>query len=78
MYDKLVTKVSAIDTKIPSTKIQYDSHKQDLEKKNDDKIIFTREMVKKNGYDRKITEIENKIPSVTVLLTTAAINTKST
>ena len=38
MYDELVTKVNAIDTKIPSTnglvtKKQYDSDKQGLEKK---------------------------------------------
>ena len=41
VYDRLVIKVNAIDNKIPSTsglvtKIQYDSNKQDLEKKNQD------------------------------------------
>ena len=38
VYDKLVTKVNAVDTKIPTTiglvnKTQYNSNKQDLEKK---------------------------------------------
>ena len=38
MYDELVTKVNAVDTKIPTTiglvnKTQYNSNKQDLEKK---------------------------------------------
>ena len=40
MYDKLVTKVNAIDTKIPSTsglvtKIWCDADKQDLENKTE-------------------------------------------
>ena len=38
MYDELVTKGNAVDTKIPTTiglvnKTQYNSNKQDLEKK---------------------------------------------
>ena len=41
LYDKLLTKVNAIDTKTPRTsvsvtKIQFDSYKQDLEKKIED------------------------------------------
>ena len=35
-------------------------------------------MVKKTDYITKITEIENKIPSVTGLVTTAALNAKTT
>ena len=44
--DKLVTKINAFDTKIPSTsglvtKIQYDSGKQGLEKKIGDILNLT-------------------------------------
>ena len=35
-------------------------------------------MVKKTYYNRQITEIENKIPSVTNLVTTAPRNSKAT
>ena len=35
-------------------------------------------MVKKIYFNTKITGIENKIPSVTGLVTTAALNTKAT
>lgn len=50
MYDKLLTKDSAFDTKIPGIKTQYDSNKQDLEKRNDDtekNILITSGMVKR-------------------------------
>ena len=48
MYDKLVTKVNAIDTS---------------------------GLFKKTNFTGKITEIEGKIPRVTGLATTAALNT---
>ena len=35
-------------------------------------------MVKKTDYNTKIAEVQNKIPSVTGLANTAAINTKTT
>ena len=35
-------------------------------------------MVKRTYYNRQITEIENKIPSVTSLVTTAPRNSKAT
>ena len=35
-------------------------------------------MVKKTDYSTKIREIENKIPNVTDLVTTAILNTKTT
>ena len=55
MDNQLVTKVNAIDTKIPSTsglltKTQYDWDKQDLERKIEDvdkKMPNTSELVKK-------------------------------
>ena len=61
MFDKLVTKASAIDTKVPSTsglifKKQYDSNKQNLEKKIEDidKEILSG-LVKKTDYNTKNT-----------------------
>lgn len=58
-YNQLVTKVSAIDTKIPSTstlviKSKYDSDKQVVEKKigyADKKIPNTSGLIKKADYD---------------------------
>ena len=72
MFNKLVIKVNAIDTKAPSTaelvtKIQYDSEKQALEKS-----------IKDVDYNTKITEIKNKIPSATELVTTTILKTRFT
>ena len=72
MFNKLVIKVNAIDTKAPSTaelvtKIQYDSEKQALEKS-----------IKDVDYNTKITEIKNKIPSATELVTTTILSTRFT
>ena len=68
---------------IPSTsglvsKIQYDSDKQDLEaiKDVDKNISNTLWLVKKTDYGTKITDIENKIPTVTGLVTATGQNTK--
>ena len=85
-HDKLVVKGNAIDTKTPKTsglvtKTKFDSDKQRLEKNIEDpdkKIPNTSKLVKKNDYKTKTAEIENKIPSVTGLVTTAALNTKAT
>ena len=72
MFNKLVIKVNAIDTKAPSTtelvtKIQYNSEKQALEKS-----------IKDVDYNTKITEIKNKIPSATELVTTTILSTRFT
>ena len=85
VYDKLVTKVNAIDTNIATTslliiKAKYDSDKQGFEKKIEDvyrKMRSTSRLVKKTDYNKEITEIDNKIPRVTGLVTTAALNTKA-
>lgn len=68
---------------IPSTsglvsKIQYDSDKQDLEaiKDVDKNITNTLWLVKKTDYGTKITDIENKIPTVIGLVTATGQNTK--
>ena len=50
-------------------KNKYDTDKWDLE----NKIPGTSEVVKKLGYNAKITEIENKIPSISGLGTNAAL-----
>ena len=86
MHDKLVIKVNAIDTKIPSTsrlvnKTQNDSGKKDFYKKIEDfdqKISNTSRLFKKTDFSTKFREIKNKPPSVTGLVTTAAQNTKAT
>ena len=77
MDNQLVTKVNAIDTKIPSTnglltRTQYDWDKQDLERKIEDvdkKIPDTSELAKKTDYNTSVIVIEKKISSVTGLVT---------
>ena len=62
MYDKLVTNANAIDTKGSNTselvsKRQYDSKKQNLDRKiedSDKKIPNTNGLVKKIDYHKKI------------------------
>ena len=86
VYDKLVTKINAINTKIPSTsaivtKIQCHSDKQGLQNKIEDadkKIANTSGLVERTNHNTKIKEIKNKIPTVTGLVATAAVNTKAT
>ena len=63
MNDKLVAKVSNIDTSGFVLKTKYDTDKSELEKK----IPDTSGLVKKTDYNAKITEIKNKIPSVNCL-----------
>ena len=61
VYDKLLTKVNTIDTRIPRTsvsvtKIQFDSYKLDLEKKTEDfnkKIPSTSGLVNKRIITQK-------------------------
>ena len=79
MYHKSVAKVNAID-KIPNnsgllSKTDYDSDKQnlDVDKKNNPILVSSS---KKSDYNTKITEVENKIPSITGWVTTAALNPK--
>ena len=78
----MVIKVNAIDTKTSSTnrlvtKTQCNLYEQGLEKKIED-VPNTSGLVKKTDYNTKITEIENKMPSVISLATIAALNAKST
>ena len=71
MYDKLVTKVSNIDTSRFVLKTNYDADRSELE----NKIPDTSGLIKKIDYNTKITEIESKIPDVTNLATKTALNT---
>ena len=62
VYNQLVSKANAIDTKIPSTselvtKTQYDSDKQDLEKRIegvDKEVLNTNGLVRDTKYSTKI------------------------
>ena len=62
MYNQLVSKANAIDTNIPSTselvtKTQYDSDKQDLEKRIegvDKEVLNTNGLVRDTKYNTKI------------------------
>ena len=62
VYNQLVRKANAIDTKIPSTselvtKTQYDSDKQDLEKRIegvDKEVLNTNGRVRDTKYSTKI------------------------
>ena len=67
MYNQLITKLSAIVTKISSTN-GLDSDRQGVEKKIvdvDENITNTIGLVEENDYNTKVTDIENKIPTVT-------------
>lgn len=66
MYNQLITKLSAIVTKISSTN-GLDSDRQGVEKKIvdvDENINNTIGLVEENDYNTKVTDIENKIPTV--------------
>ena len=68
-YDKLVAKVNNIDTTGLVLKNTYNTDKSDLEIK----IPDTSDPAKKTDLNAKITEIENKIPSITGLATNSAL-----
>ena len=66
MYNQLITKISAIVTKMSSTN-GLDSDRQGVEKKIvdvDENITNTIGLVEENDYNTKVTDIENKIPTV--------------
>ena len=69
VYDKLVTKVSNVDTSGFVLKTKYDTDKSELE----NKIPDTSGLVKKTDYNTKITEIEGKIPDIGNLGTKTAL-----
>ena len=67
VYNKLVAKVNNIDISGFILKTTYDIDKSDLEKKTP----VTNGISKRTNYIAKITEKENKIPSISCLATTA-------
>ena len=69
VYDKLVGKVNNIDTCGFVLETKYDTYKSELEKE----ILDTSDLVKKTDYSSKISEIENKRPSISGLATTSAL-----
>ena len=78
LYNKLVTKVNNIDTSGFVLKIKCDADKSYLAKKKkiinaNKKVLDTSGLVKKTDYNAKITEIKDKIPSISSLSTTTAL-----
>ena len=76
VYDKLVAKLNNIDTSGFALKKKYDINKSDLGKKISDadkKVLDISRLVEKTNYNTKITEIENKIPSISLLATNATL-----
>ena len=63
VFDKLVSKVNAIDISEFTLKTKYHTDKSELE----NTIPDTSGLVKKTDYNTKITDIEGKIPDVTNL-----------
>ena len=73
----MVDKVDNIDTSGFVLKAKYDTDKSQLEKKISyavKKIPDASGLVKRTGYNAKITEIESKIPSISGLATSSALN----
>ena len=62
VYDKLVAKVNNIDAR-------------EFVRKLENKIPDTNKLVKKSGYNAKISETEGKIPSISGLVTTSILTT---
>ena len=76
VYDKLVAKLNNIDTSGFALKKKYDINKSDLGKKISDadkKVLDISRLVEKTNYNTKITEIENKIPSISLLATNSTL-----
>ena len=75
-YDKLNANVNNIDTTKFVLKTTYDTEKSDLKKKVSDTVknsTDTSDLAKKIDLNAKITEIENKIPSITGLVTNSEL-----
>ena len=69
VYDKLVTKVNALDTSGFLLKTKYDTDKLELKNK------IPCSLVKKTDYNTKTTEIEGNIPDISNLATKSALTT---
>ena len=76
VYDKLVAKVSNIDTNGIVLKTKCTTDKSDLEKEISDadkKDPDANGLVKKTDWNAKVSEIEGKIPRISGLATTSAL-----
>ena len=71
VYDKLVAKVNNIDTSGFVLETKYDTDKINRVRK---KILDTSKLVKKLDYNAKTSELENKIPGISGLVTTSALS----
>ena len=72
VYNKLVTKVNAIDTSGGFVlKTKYDTDKSELE----NKVPDTSGIVKKTDCNTKVIEIEDQIPDISNLATKTALTT---
>ena len=77
MHDKLVAKVNNIDASGFVSNTKYDTDKSDLSKT----MIQTKEylilvnLLKKSDYNIKISQIKNKIPSISDLATNSTLKT---
>ena len=69
VYDELVDKVNSIESNGFILSTNYDTDK----KESESKIRDTSVLVKKTDYNAKITEIEDKTPSISGLATNAAL-----
>ena len=81
-YGILLIKVSAIDIMVPNTsglvtKTPYYLEKQGLEENIEEKLPNKNGLIKKTDCNTSITEIVTKIPSVTGLVNTVALNTQN-
>ena len=75
-YNKLVTKINDIDPTNFVLRTKYEKDGSDFKykiTKIDKKITDISDLVKKTGFNAKITEVEGKIPSITGLATNSAL-----
>ena len=78
VYDELITKVNTIDASRFVLKTLYNSDNSDLEEKIDDidkKYLILLDLFKKH-FNPKITATDSKIPSISGVATTAALQLK--
>lgn len=78
VYDELITKVNTIDASRFVLKTLYNSDNSDLEEKIDDtdkKYLILLDLFKKH-FNPKITATDGKIPSISGVATTAALQLK--
>ena len=76
VYETLVTKVNNIDTTVFVLEIKYDTDRSDLEKKisgAEKKLLILGDFLKKTDINAKTIKSENKIASISGLVTNSAL-----